>query len=159
MASRTSRLSLVVLAVMALSACSAAVGDDDSSSATGGMIELAVSETCTDVSEPQCIPVIGGLSIVLPSAFESAGVADATVADDDGQIAVSVTFTEAGGEVLHSLTEKVVEAGDSARLVIQIGGEIQTAVLVFEAIRDNHLQMVLSPDDNAQDVIDLIRAG
>lgn len=158
MASRTSRLFLVFVAVIAFSGCSAAVGSDETSSATGGAIGLAVSETCAEGSDTQCVSV-NGTNIVLPTAFESAGVADATVADGDGQIAVSVTFTEEGAEVLHSLTEKAVQAGDSSRLVIQIGGEIQTAVRVMQAMEDNHVQMVLSPEHKAQDVVDLIRAG
>lgn len=158
MTSRTPKLFLVVVAVMALSACSAAVGSDETSSATGGTIELAVSETCAAGSDSQCV-LVNGENVVLPSAFERADVEDAAVADDDGQNAVGVTFDEDGAAVLHALTEKAAGAGDTARLVIKIGGEIQTAVRVMQASEDDYVQIVLSPDDNAQDVVDLIHGG
>lgn len=158
MTSRTARLSLVVLAVLAFSGCSAAVGSDERSSATGGTIELAVSETCTAGSDPQCV-VVNGQSVVLPSAFESAGVEDAAVADGDGQNAVDVTFNDEGAAVLRTLTEQAAGAGDAARLVMKIGGEIRAAVRVMEALEGDYVQIALSPDDNAQDVVDLIRGG
>ena len=90
MASRTPRLSLVLLVVLALSGCSAGVGTGDSASATGGAIELAVSQTCADGADPQCVQVIGE-NVVLPSSLERAGVKDATITEGEGQNAVDVT--------------------------------------------------------------------
>ena len=83
MTSRTSRLSLVVLVVLALSGCSTGVGASDTASANGGAIELAVSETCADGAGSQCV-LVNGENVVLPSAFARAGVEDATIADGEG---------------------------------------------------------------------------
>lgn len=157
MTSRTPRLSLAVLAVLALSACSAAAGADEASPGTGGVIEMAISETCTDGSDAQCVSV-NGTSVLLPSGFEVAGVRDSSVAED-GQNMVDVTFDNDGAEVFHALTEKAVGAGDSARLVIKIGGELQAAVLVMEALTGDQAQIGLSPDVSAKEIVDLIRAG
>ena len=158
MASRTPRLSLVVLIVLALSGCSAGVGASDTASATGGAIELAVSETCADGADPQCVQV-NGENVVFPSALERAGVKDATIAEGEGQNAVDVTFTEDGAIVFNALTVKAVQAGDSARLIIKIGGEIQAAAVVMEALEDDHVQISIAPDDNAQRIVDLIHKG
>ena len=158
MASRTPRLSLVVLIVLALSGCSAGVGASDTASATGGAIELAVSETCADGADPQCVQV-NGENVVFPSALKRAGVKDATIAEGEGQNAVDVTFTEEGAIVFNALTVKAVQAGDSARLIIKIGGEIQAAVVVMEAMEGDQVQISVSPDDNAQKIVDLIHKG
>ena len=157
MASRTPRFALVVLVVLALSACSAAGSAEERPSVTGGTIELAVSETCTEVS-PQCVSV-NGENVVLPSAFERAGVEDAAVAEGEGQNAVDVTFSDDGQAVLHALTEKAAQAGTAARLVMKIGGELQAAVAVMQALEGDHLQINLSPKDSAQEVVDLIHEG
>lgn len=158
MASRTPRLSLVVLVVLALSGCSTGVGTGDSASATGGAIELAVSHTCADGADPQCVQV-NGENVVLPSSLERAGVKDATIAEGEGQNAVDVTFTEDGAVVFNALTVKAVQAGDSARLIIKIGEEIRAAVVVMEALDGDHVQISVSPDDNAQKIVDLIHKG
>ncbi|MBC7594814.1 MAG: hypothetical protein H7288_12895 [Kineosporiaceae bacterium] len=158
MASRTPRLALVVLVVLAVSGCSAGVGAGDTASDTGGAIELAVSQTCADGADPQCVQV-NGENVVLPSALERAGVKEATIAEGEGQNAVDVTFTEGGAVVFNALTVKAVQAGDSARLIIKIGGEIQAAVVVMEALEGDHVQISVSPDDNAQKIVDLIHKG
>ena len=158
MTSRLARLSMAAPVLLLLSACSAATGADETPSATGGAIELAVSETCTHGSDAQCIAV-NGQYVVLPSAFERAGVEDAAVTDGEGQNAVGVTFTDDGAEILHALTEKAAGAGSTARLVMKIGDEIQAAVAVMQAIEGNYVQIALSPDDSAPDLVDLIRAG
>ena len=157
MTSRTPRLSVVILAVLALSACSAAAGADEASSGTGGTIELAISETCAEGSDSQCVSV-NGENVLLPSAFEQAGVEESSVTGG-GQNAVDVTFNADGAEVLHALTEKAARAGDSARLVISIGGELQAAVVVMEALEGDQVQIALSPDDNVQEIVDLIQGG
>ncbi|TFD72910.1 hypothetical protein [Cryobacterium gelidum] len=155
MTSRTPRLSVVILAALALSACSATA--DEVSSGTGGTIELAISETCAEGSDSQCVSV-NGENVLLPSAFERAGVEESSVAGD-GQNAVDVTFNADGAEILHALTEKAARAGDSARLVISIGGELQAAVVVMEALEGDQVQIALSPDDNVQEIVDLIQGG
>lgn len=158
MNSRTPWLSLVALVVLVLSSCSAADGAEERSSVTGGAIELAVSETCTDVSDPQCVSV-NGVNVVLPSVFERANVEDAAVAAVEGQNAVDVTFSTDGEVVFNTLSDKAVQAGDAARLVMKIGGEIQAAVTVMQALDGNQMQIILSPEESAQEVVDLIRAG
>jgi hypothetical protein len=155
MTARTSRLTLAALAVLVLSACSAAVGADPTSSASGGTIELAVSETCVEGSSPQCVSVKGE-NVVVPTTFERAGVKDASVVDNDGNNAVGVTFDDAGAAVLHALTEKAAQAGSSARLVMKIGGELQNAVAVMQALEGDYVQIALAADDSAQDLVDLI---
>ncbi|TFC91938.1 hypothetical protein [Cryobacterium sp. TMT3-29-2] len=84
---------------------------------------------------------------------------DATIAEGEGQNAVDVTFTEEGAIVFNALTVKAVQAGDSARLIIKIGGEIQAAVVVMEAMEGDQVQISVSPDDNAQKIVDLIHKG
>ncbi|TFC58559.1 hypothetical protein E3O62_10235 [Cryobacterium sp. TMT2-15-1] len=70
-----------------------------------------------------------------------------------------MTFTEDGAVVFNALTVKAVQAGDSVRLIIKIGGEIQAAVVVMEAMESGHVQISVSPDDNAQKIVDLIHKG
>lgn len=157
MASRTPRVFLAVLAVLALSACSATALPDEAPSDTAGMIEMAVSETCTEGSDSQCVSV-NGQHVLLPSAFEQANVKDSSVAEN-GKNAVEVTFDEDGAEVLHTLTETAAEAGESARLVMKIGGELRAAAAVMEALEGGQVQIHLSPDDSAQELVDLIQGG
>lgn len=156
MSSRTPRITLVLLAVFALSACSATT-DSGASSTPGGMIEMAVTETCTEAADSECVSV-SGANVLLPSAFEQAGVKDSSIADN-GQNAIDVTFNEDGAKVFHSLTEQAAGAGDSARLVIRIGGELRAAVAVVEALEGDQVEIGLSPDDSAQEIVDLIQGG
>lgn len=158
MISRTRKISLAALALLALSACSTGVGANEKPSTTGGSIELAVSETCAEGSSPKCVSVKGE-NVVLPSTFERAAVEKATAAEGQGLNAVDVMFTKEGATVLHALTEKAAQSEGSARLVMKIGGEIQSVVTVIEAIKEDHVQIDFSPNKSAQDAIDLIHAG
>ena len=158
MTSRLRKFCLVIPVLLALSGCSAAGSANEASSTSGGTIELAVSETCTEGSDPQCVS-INGENVILPSTFERAGVEDAAVAEGEGQSAVDVTFNSDGAAVLHTLTEQTAQARDTARLVMKIGDQIKASVTVMEALKGNHIQFILSPDDNAQEVVDLIQGG
>ena len=158
MNSRTLSVVSVVLAALALSACSSTPGIATTPTIAGGAIELAVSQTCAASSDPQCVAV-NGENVVLPGAFERAGVGDAVVAEGEGRNAVDVTFSEDGAVVFHALTEKAAGAGSTARLVMRIGGELKAAVVVMQAMEGDQVQIGLSPDDNAQGVVDLIRRG
>jgi hypothetical protein len=162
MTSRTRLIPLVVLAGLALCGCSPAAGADDpaatKTASPGSTIEMAVSETCTDVDEPECVSV-NGQDVVLPPAFEKAGVLAAAVADVAGQNGVDVTFDAAGATVLQKLTKEAAEAGADARLLIRIGGELESAVVVLEALEGDQAQIVLAPDDDAQDLVDQLLAG
>lgn len=152
---RTRRLALVVLVSLSLCGCSAATGTDQTPAPVGGVIELAVSETCAEGSEPLCTEV-GGEWVVLPSAFEQAVVEDAAVSDTQQQNAVDVTFSAEGAAVLHALTNQAAQAGAEARLVFKIGGELLAAVMVMEALDGDQVTIALSPDDDPQQIVDLI---
>ena len=154
MASRTAKLTLAALALLALSACSSPAGCGEAATGSGGTIEMAVSSTCTTEADSQC-EMVNGESVVLPSTFQQVGVQDSSVAEDQ-QSAVDVKFTSDGAKVWQELTEEAVDAGDSARLLIRIGDKLQTAVRVMDASTDDQVQIALSADVNAQDLVDLI---
>ncbi|ANP71764.1 hypothetical protein PA27867_0797 [Cryobacterium arcticum] len=116
---------------------------------------MAVSDTCIAGSDSQCV-LVDGDSVLLPSTFREAGVKSSSVAEG-GQSAVDVTFTEDGAKVWQELTEEAVRAGDSARLLIKVGGEVQTAVRVMEAMKGDQVQIALGTDESAQDLVDLIQ--
>ena len=119
---------------------------------------MAVAKVCVEGTDPKCVSAMDE-SIMLPSAFERAGVDNATVAEGQGPNTVDVTFTEDGATALHTVTEEAARDGDSVRLVIKIGGEIQAVVSVMQAIVDGRTQISFTPDVSAQEGIDLIRAG
>jgi len=155
MTSRTQRLSVVLVALLALSGCASPGGTDAPGATPGGTIELAVSEICVEGSDAECI-LVSDQYVLRPSAFERASVENAVVAEAGGQNAIDVTFTDDGAVVLSALTAKAAAAGASARLVIKIGGEIRSAPFVAEALTGNQVLIALSPDDNAQETVDLI---
>ena len=157
MTSRTSRLTLAAIALFALSACSSAGGADEASSGTGGTIDMAVSDTCTAGSNSKCVSV-NGESVLLPSTFQEVGVKDSSVAQN-GQSTVNVTFNEDGAKIFQALTKEAAGAGDSARLLIRIGDDLQAAVHVMEALKGDQVQIAFSPDESAQDIVDLIQGN
>ena len=157
MTSRTPVLALAAFGMLALGACSASAGADVAPTGTGGMIEMAISEPCIDGSNPQCVSV-NGTSVLLPSSFEQAGIKESSVTED-GQNMVNVTFNEEGTKVFHALTKEAADAGVSARLVIRIGGELRTSVLVMNAMTGDQTQIGFSPEVEAQDMLDQIQAG
>lgn len=152
---RTRGLSLLALVALAVSGCSAEVESGEPAESSGGSIELAVSETCAEGSAPQCVP-IDGQYVMSPATFEPATVEEAAVAENDGQSAVDLKFTEDGADVLKSLTEEAVQAGDDARLVMKIGDEMRSAVAVPGPVTGDAMTIPLSTADSAQDVVDLI---
>lgn len=156
MIARTRRLYLLVPVLLVLSACSTAGGNDETSPIARGAIEFALSEACAEASDSQCVSV-NGERIVLPPIFERAGVQAAAVAEGEGQNAVEVTFTDDGAAILHTLTERAV--GGTERLVMKIGDEIVAAVVVAEVLDGKQLQISLSPDDSAKEIVDLIQGG
>ncbi|MCY7289361.1 MAG: hypothetical protein LH624_14220, partial [Cryobacterium sp.] len=76
-----------------------------------------------------------------------------------GQNAVDVTFTDEGAAVFAALTEEAAQAGGDARLVLKIGDEVRAAVTVVEPLGGDSVMIALSPDDSAQEVVDLISNG
>ena len=157
MSFRTSRLTLAAFMLVALSACSSSAGADETASGTRGAIDVAVSDTCIAGSDSHCV-LVDGDSVLLPSTFREAGVKSASVAED-GQSAVDVTFTEDGAKVWQDLTEEAIGAGDSARLLIKVGGELQSAGRVMETMKGDQVQIALGPDESAQDLVDLIQGN
>ena len=155
MNSRKSGLTVLAIVAVWLSGCSAADDSDQLSGNSGGMIRVAVSETCAEGSSPECAS-INGHFVVLPASFERAGVEDAVVAGGGGQNAVDVTFTEEGAAVFAALTEEAAQAGGDARLVLKIGDEIRATVTVMEPLGGDSVMIALSQDDSAQEVVDLI---
>lgn len=154
MPSRLSRLTLVSVVLFALSACSSPARTDEASLGTEGMIAMAVSETCTTGSDAKCVTV-NGESVLLPVTFQEAGVEDSRVAES-AQSAVDVLFTENGAKILQALTKEATGASDSARLLIRIGDEILASVRVMDALEGDQIQIALSPDESAQEIVDLI---
>jgi hypothetical protein len=154
MTSRSRALCLLVPVVLALSACSTLGGTGETLSPGEGAIDFALSETCAGKAGLDCVSV-NGESVVRPSTFERAGVEAAAIAEGKGQNAVDVTFTEDGAAVLHTLTAQA--AGSTMRLVMKAGDEMMAAVVVAEALDGKQLQIILAPDDNAQEVIRLIQ--
>lgn len=156
MTSRKRGLYLLIPILLALSACTAAGGSAEMPPNTPGAIEFAVTDTCAEAADSQCVSV-NGESIVLPSTFHRAGVRDVAVAEGEGQNAVDVTFTNDGAALLRTLTGQA--ATETARLVMKVGGEIVSAVAVMEPVEGDQLQISLSPDDSAQNIVDLIRGA
>ncbi|GAA1212386.1 SecDF P1 head subdomain-containing protein [Rhodoglobus aureus] len=158
MSSEKRRFSLLLVAVLALSGCAAAADADadEPTTTSGGTLELAVSETCVEGSDPECILVNDGY-ILRPSVFERATVETAEVSES--QSGVDVTFTDEGAAVLHTLTENAAEAGSDARLVIAIGGEIHSTTFVAEPLTGNQVLIALPPEEDAQETADLINGN
>jgi len=96
---------------------------------------------------------------VSPAVFKTATIEDAVASERDGQNTVDVTFTDDGAAIVNSLTAEAVQAGGEARLVMRIGDEIRAAVTVAEPLTGDSLTIALSPDDSAQEVVDLINKG
>ncbi|EPR75352.1 hypothetical protein ADILRU_2308 [Leifsonia rubra CMS 76R] len=121
----------------------------------GEAIELAVSETCVEGSDPERI-LVNDQYVLRPSTFKRASVEDAAVAEAGGQNAVDATFTDDGTAVLNARTEEAAGTGASARLIIKIGGEIRSAPFGAEPLTGNQALIALSLDDSAQETVDLI---
>lgn len=148
-------ISLLALVALAVSGCSAEVESGEPAGSSGGTVELAVSETCAEGSDPQCVP-IDGQYVMSPATFEPATAEKAAVAENDGQSAVDLTFTDEGAAVLKSLTEEAVQAGDEARLIMKIGDEMRFAVAVPEVVTSDAVTIPFSSADSAQEFVDLI---
>lgn len=152
---RGRRLALVALVSLSLCGCAAAGGTAEASPSASGMLEMAVSEACADGSEPDCIAAGSG-HVERPASFEPAGVEDAVVSGAQPNT-VEVTFTSDGAAVLSDLSGRAAEAGADSRLVLKVGDEILAAVVVMEALSGDQVTISLSPDDDPQEMADLLR--
>jgi hypothetical protein len=142
-------------ALLLLSGCASGAGAADPG-ATAGAIELAVSETCAADSAPECVDVNGEYVMVPDAGFSRAGVESVAVADDQAGNAVDVTLTSEGAAVLESATTEAAQAGDNARLVIKVGGEVLSAVAVAEPLEGEHILLALPPELSADEFTDRV---
>ncbi|HJX78510.1 hypothetical protein [Glutamicibacter sp.] len=154
MTSRIIKTSIFAALLLSLSACSAEASSNGPERTTVGVIELAVTHVCARESDSKCIS-LDGEQLVLPSTFERAVVDDATVAAEQGPNTVNVIFSDAGTKIFREVTEEAAKAGESARLLIKVDGEIEAAVVVMETIEDGHTLLDFTPK-TAQEVIELI---
>ncbi|MEA9986206.1 MULTISPECIES: SecDF P1 head subdomain-containing protein [Subtercola] len=154
---RSAGLTIAVIAVLALSACASANGGSAGATpaSSSAKIELALSETCTEATSATCV-LINGESLVTPPDFTDAGVKDAAVDESNGQSLVHVTFTGEGSTVLSTLTTQAVAAGSTARLVMKAGEKIIGAPVVLAAIESGEVSIIVSPGENAADLVDAI---
>ena len=158
MTQRTSGFALALLVSLGLCGCTAATDSSPSPEPTGGSIGLAVSETCDEGSESQCIPV-GNEHVMEPSVFEDAAVENAVASDTTEQSSIDVTFTDEGADVLHNLTTQASDADAESRLLIKVDDEILAAVAVHEPLSGDHVGLGLSPEDDPDAIIELIRGS
>ncbi|MEA9985796.1 hypothetical protein QN358_11010 [Subtercola sp. RTI3] len=67
-----------------------------------------------------------------------------------------VTFTDDGSTVMKSVTQQAVQAGKTARLIIRASGEVIAAPVVLAPIEGRETRIAVSPDTDAQAIVDLI---
>lgn len=123
-----------------------------------GAIDLAVTETCLLTEDTKCVSV-DGQGVIQPKRFERADVAEAAVATSPEPRAIDVTLTSDGAKTLSSLTKRVLEAGDTARLILRYGGEIRSAVSVMESIDTGEFQLGLAPDADPEQTVASLMTG
>lgn len=154
---RAARLSLAMIALLALSGCSANASVGTGAASSGGALELGVSETCAEDGAAQCVSV-NGQKVVDPARFERAEIETVTVVEGTGQ-AIDVLFTADGAATLSMLTEQAANAGGAARLVFKIGDEFVAVVAVPQALESDQVQIVLAPDASASELAARLREG
>ncbi len=154
---RRRRRALVSILALALSGCATTAVPGTTPTATPkGFLELAISETCTEGSDPQCI-LIGDDYVMRPATFEDAPVANAAASEGQEQEAVDITLTAEGAAVLHDLTGQAAQARGESRLLFRAGGEIIGSTVVMEALQGDHITIALPSEHTAREVLDLIR--
>ena len=149
------RSSVVALTVLVLSACASVGPSSDASSPNRAVIELAISQTCVAGGAVQCISV-NDEDIVPPSSFEDADVQDADIVESNGQYSVHVTFTDAGGKVLNTVSAQAADAGNGTRMVLKARGWIIGAPVALAPLEGREVSIAVSPNDSAQDLLDAI---
>ena len=70
---------------------------------------------------------------------------------------IDVKFDTAGARVFRDLTAEVSSAGDHALLVMKFGDKKMVAVTVPEVIDRDQVQIALPPDEDAHQMLELIR--
>lgn len=154
MSSRGWQSAAAGLALLALSACSGGVDPGQSTPSTSaGTIEIAVSATCQPGSEPNCTQ-INDQHVVLDAAeFVAAGVTDAAPGSpQQDQEMLEVTLDDDGASAFRAATAEVAEAGNNARLVLQVGENVLSAVQVPEPVEGAQIQIALPAAVNAEEL-------
>lgn len=121
-------------------------------SSAGGTLELAVSGTRIEGSDPLCT-LAGDAQVMRPDAFERALVESARVSERSD--AVVVQLTADGAAVLHDLSDRAARKGSDARLILKIGDQLR-AVVVKEPLSGESLTIGLSPDDDPAELLELL---
>ena len=148
------------LVLLGLSACSTGEGAGEPTAvARGGSLDIAVSQTCTENSDPQCTLVNGEYVLVIPSDFTRAGVESAAVASSNQSDLVDVRFDTDGAVVLQSASAAVAGAGSEARLVLRADDQVFAALTVPEALEGNEVQIAPSSTVSAEQLVELIRSN
>lgn len=157
MDSQVWKLSAVGLLLVAMSGCSAGDGPGETAPATAGGVEMAVSQTCTSGSAPECISVNGEYVMIVESDFVHAGVEKAEAVADGNTNGVDVKFDDDGTKVFQTLTAEAAESGGTARLVIKAGDKVLSAVSVLEALQGDTVMIALPPDANPDELVGMIQ--
>ncbi|SKB02116.1 hypothetical protein SAMN06295879_3440 [Agreia bicolorata] len=148
------------LLIVALSACSTGEDAGEPTAVTrGGSLDIAVSQTCTENSEPQCTLVNGEYVLVIPSDFTRAGVESGAVASSPQGDLVDVRFDADGAAVLQSASAAVASAGSDARLVLRADNQVFAALTVPEALEGDEVQIAPSSTVSAEQLVELIRSN
>ncbi|KZX21106.1 SecDF P1 head subdomain-containing protein [Rathayibacter tanaceti] len=155
---RRTAVGAAALLLLALTGCTAESPAPTPSASTGGSLELAVSTVCAPGVDPQCVAVGGQNVVVDPAAFTRAGIASAGVVDTGGVEVVDVRFDDEGAAVFQRSTREAADAGAEARLLMRAGDELVAATTVMQAMEGDSVQ-IAPGDADAQEIVDLIRAG
>lgn len=119
---------------------------NEAMNAPTGALELAISQTCAPGSAPQCIPVNDEHILVVPTAFERAGVDSASDAKSSEKTdMITVNLDTAGATVASRMTAEASQAGEQTRLVVKVDDEIISAVRVQGELHNNQLVVALPP--------------
>lgn len=159
------KLALAITLLAALTACSSdGTGEeqptsapptaDEAMNATSGALELAISQTCAPGSDPQCIPINDEHILVVPTAFERAGVDSASGAPSSGASdMINVTLDSDGATLARRMTVEASQAGDQTRLVMKVGDVIVSAVRVQGEFRGDQMMVALPPDTSTEVIL------
>lgn len=159
------KLALAITLLAALTACTSdGTGEEQPTSApptaneamneTSGALDLAISQTCAPGSDPQCIPFNDEHILVVPAAFERAGVDSASGEPTSGASdMINVTLDSDGANVARTMTVEASRAGDQARLVMKVGDEIVSAVRVQGELRGDQMMVALPPDADTEEIL------
>lgn len=134
--------------MLILSGCAAERGTN-SPQATAGVMEVAVSETCTADTKSECVALNGehlrfATADSLPEEIE-----EVSVTEDQLKNSVVIVHSDVGSTVLESCTAEVMQSGDDAF----------SAVTVAEAPRSRQFQLTLPAEATVEEFLEWVREG